>query len=319
LSVDSRRNVAAFPRYDLRQPIRVLRLLARRADSTRAPVLLVSWLAAAGAVAFVATVVVGAADAKAPSCPSAHPLAVPTGHHDPNVPLPHLKKANEDDEIVVSFDDSRNPGSASVPLDAPDWNSRMAPNYGLELVLGTSYLRRFRKNEIPATDPGLRGSMVALGGHHLALCLSVAPHDLSRVRPGRYISSLVVDASPEAQQLVNVPVELTFRASRWLAVGAALLGFLVGIIVKALSEAAAMQREQGLAPWDALTAYRKQLVFTLAVVLGAISGAFVFHAVYISNPVWGEKSGDVLTLFGLCFLAQLGSNEGINIVRRAVQ
>jgi hypothetical protein len=310
--------VAAVPMHDLRQPIRLFRLLARRAGSRRRSVLVVSWLAAAGAVALAATVVVGSAGAKTPPCPRAHPLAVPTGEHDPNVQLPTLKKSNEDDELEIPFDDSRDPDSASVPLDAPDWNERLAPRYGLELVLGTSYLRRSRKNEIPATDPGLRGSMLPLGAHRLALCLSVTPHELTRVRPGRYVSSLVVDASPEAQQLVTVPVELTFRASRWLALGVALLGFLLGIAVKVLSEAAAIQRERMIGAGDALSAYRKQLVFTLGVVLGAISGAFIFHRVYISNPVWGENSGDLLTLFGLCFLAQLGSNEGINIVRRAV-
>jgi hypothetical protein len=298
--------------------VRCLILAVLLVVSRRRPVLVFSWLAAAGATVFAAVVVVGTADAKAPPCRHAHPLAMPMGHHDPKVQLPTLKRTNEDDELMIPFDDSRGPDSASVSLNAPDLDATLAPRYGLELVLGTGYLRRSRRNEISATDPGLSGSMVPLGAQHFALCLSVAPHDLTRARPGRYVGSLVVDASPEAQQLVTVPVELTFRASRWLAVGAALLGFLLGIIVKAVSEAAAIQREGRLASGDALTAYRKQLVFTLSVALGAISGAFIFHRVYISNPVWGEKSGDVLTLFGLCFLAQLSSNEGINIVRRAV-
>jgi hypothetical protein len=113
-------------------------------------------------------------------------------------------------------------------------------------------------------------------------------------------------------------VTLTFRASRWLAVGVALLGVFVGLAVKALSEAAAGQRESGTGGWEALKAYRSQLSFYVTVILGIVAGAFVFQQVYISNGAWGASSSDFMKLFGLCFIAQLSSSEAVTVVRRAL-
>ena len=277
-----------------------------------------AWFGVVCAAGSAVAVVTGSAHAESAPCRNARALAVPEGERDPKVELPIVKKANENDRLLIEFGDSRDPDHARVPLTVFDWDKSMESRYGLEFTLGQGYLTRAGTNEISATEPGLLGGMVPLQENLFELCLSVLPKQLTGLGLGSYSSSLVVDAAPGAELLVSVPVELTFRASRWFALWVAILGYLLGVSAKVLSEAAAAQRAGQLGPWQALREYCKQLDFPLALLLGGVASAFVFRQVYVENPSWGATSDDILTLFGLCFVAQLSSNEAVSLVRRAV-
>ena len=114
---------------------------------------------------------------------------------------------------------------------------------------------------------------------------------------------------------------LTFRASRWLALGVALFGVSIGLALKALSEAAALQRDSGkhkngISGRQALKGSVFHLRFGLTVILGVVAAAFVFQRVYIRNGAWGASSSDFMELFGLCLVAQLSSSEAVAVIRR---
>jgi len=237
------------------------------------------------------------------------------------VDLPTLEQVDDDDELVIEFGDSRHPDFARVGLTVLGWDNKLRSKYGLELILGGGYLARKGRDEISSTDPGLAASMHPLGPNSMSrfeLCISIMPKRLTGLELGSYTSSLAVDAQPDGTVLVNVPLKLTFRASRWFALKIAILGYLLGVSAKLLSEAAAAQHKGQLGPWQAIRQYCKQLEFPLAVLIGGVASAYVFKQVYVDNPSWGATSGDIMALFGLCFIAQLSSNEGINMVRRAV-
>jgi hypothetical protein len=271
-----------------------------------------AWLGVVGAAAFAATIVTAAARAQTGSCPDDWQLTYTQGEYKQGVKLPSVS-ADEQDSIDVHFDDTGHDAAGSVLISIPDWKRSQQRHYGLVLKFAGGYLRADKK-KISSTDEHLFGNIVLAGQGLAELCLHVKKG--MAVHAGRYSGRLQVSAGRD-QVLTSVPVELTHRDSWAWAVVFALLGFLVGVTIKALSEAYAGQREQGLGPWEALRAYMQQLVFPLSVLLGLVATAFVFKQVYFDDRGWGGIGG-VMTLFGLCFVAQLSSNEGINLVRRAV-
>src|SRR5262249_12056277 len=229
-------------------------------------------------------------------------------------PKHELTPFQEDDSIDLHFDNTGHDVAASLDLQALEWIQSRLRHYGLELKIADGYLRS-GKDRIGVDS--LLGGIDVVRPDEAKLCLH-AKKGLYVPHAGRYASRLQVLAGKKHDKLVgSVSVALTHRDSRLLAVVVALLGVLFGLAVRALSEAAAGQREKKVGPWQALKAYGSQLDFWACVILGIVAGPFVFDQVFIRDPGWGGSSG-VLKLFGLCLVAQLSSNEGINIVRRAV-
>ena len=275
--------------------------------------LAVAWLGVVGAVGFAATVATANKGPGKSSCGGEWPIGFPKLYDPkPLTPPTELQPYQEGDSIALAFDDTHHDAAAYLDLQAANWNQSQLNHYGLVLKLAGGYLRA-GKDKIGVDR--LFASINVVRPDEAELCLH-APKGLHVPHAGKYASRLQVLGG--TNQLVgSVPVELTHRDSRLRAVGVALFGVLLGLTFKALSEAAAGQRERKVGPWRALKDYGSRLDFWACVILGIVVGAIIFDKVYIRDQGWGGSSG-VLTLFGLCFLGQLSSNEGINIVRRAV-
>jgi hypothetical protein len=234
--------------------------------------------------------------------------------------LPTLQVVGANDRIEIPFDDRWQTDAGSVRLSAAEWQDKLKKRYGLEIDFGTGYLSSGHRN-ISSTERGLDAGIVGVNRTQTELCLDVVPKELTDIKAGRYTGTISVMAGSDGRSLVSVPVTLTFRASRWLALGVALLGISVGLALKALSEAAAMQRENGdsaneLSGRRALRASILHPRFGATLILGLVAAAFVFQRVYIGDGAWGESSSDFMELFGLCFIAQLSSSEAVAVIRR---
>lgn len=264
---------------------------------------------------FAATVAMATKGGQTSSCRQEWPVGTPKLPLDQNAESPpnELTLLREDDSIELPFDDTGHDVTGSLDLNASGWLRSQLDHYGLELYFA-DYLRA-GKNRVGFDN--LFAGIDVVRKNEATLCLH-AQKGLHVPHAGRYVSRLQVLAGKNGDEVVgSVPVELTHRDSRLLAVLVALFGVLLGLTVRAFSEAAAGQRERQVGPWRALKDYGSRLDFWACVILGIVAGAFVFDRVYISDPGWGGSNG-VLKLFGLCLVAQLSSNEGINIVRRAV-
>jgi hypothetical protein len=276
-------------------------------------------LGTVGLVALLAAVVAGSAQARPGSCLRSHPL--PPGSRDPDS---LLLKTPEASAIVMHFGDSRSRSVSSVLVSA-DAGHLLPEDFtsetGLAIRLGDNYIRKDSDHWIASDDDGIAASLIPISSREMQLCVVVEPKAIGHLVPGRYKGTIfIVDA--KQVQLASLPVELTFRSSRWTAVEIALVGLLLGLAVRVLSEAAASQqaarrdrepltkrRALAKATWD-------DLGFWATALIALVAGWLVFDQVYDGNPVWGAGSGDVAKLVAICFIAQLSGNQGIDVIRR---
>ena len=287
-----------------------------RPESTRRRRLLLAatWVGLIGTVALLSSIVAGGASAQPASC--AKPAQLPPGSRDNRHKL--LLKAHEGESIAINFDDSRSRQVYSVLLSADAGQllpSDFASSSGLQAVAGDYYISRDGQHRISVnTGDQMRALLIPINPRELQLCVIVQPNANGGVEPGRYRGTLFV-VHDGNQELLSLPVELTFRASHWTGIEIALVAVLLGLLVKVLSEAAARQRQERTGPMRALKSYASELSFPVTLILAAIAGWLVFDQMYAGNPVWGANGSDITKLFAVCFIAQMSSNQGIDVIR----
>jgi hypothetical protein len=276
-----------------------------------------AWLGVVAAFVLVSTIVVGGAKAQPTSCTQPHRL--PAGSRSPTEQL--LLTAPDGEAVVLHFDDSRAPGVYSALLSA-DGGALLPGDFtsadGLGVRAGDSYIRKDSQHRISVNlGNQMTAKLIPISPHDVELCVRVQPNADGGVRPGRYKGTIFLVHGANQAQLATLPVELTFRASHWTGVEIAFIAVLLGLAVKVLSEAAVKQRQQQVAPLRALKDYMSELSFPVTLILAAVAGWLVFDQMYNNNPVWGANSGDTAKLFAICFIAQMSSNQGIDVIKNA--
>jgi hypothetical protein len=215
----------------------------------------------------------------------------------------------------MHFGDSRATRANSIELSA--FPRELIDTRGLRVKLGSGYLRDSDGRTISVNEQdGLYATLAVVNAHTLKLCVEVRPKEITLLHPGSYTGMINVVAGKDDAALVSVPVELTFRASRWNGTLIAILGVLLGLAVKVLSEAAAGQRATGVRARQALKSYVSQLSFPATLILAGVAGWLVFSQIYASDPDWGATSADTTKLLAGCFIAQMSSVEGIDLAKR---
>ena len=171
---------------------------------------------------------------------------------------------------------------------------------------------------LPARDSA--GNTSPSWGSHITqtgveVCIEIDA-SLIDAHPGRYAGSIGV-VGPDLDVGSTVPVEVTFRSSRFLAVAIAFAGVLLGLLVKMFTELAAANRSSQVTgvPRTA-PEYLKDWSFRAAIILGAIAGALGYVEIYAVDPTWGTSPTDWLKLFGTCFAFQLAGIGGVDLARR---
>jgi hypothetical protein len=278
-------------------------------------VLASTWLGAVAAVVLVTMIVAAGASARPASCSQPRPLpAVDRGA------APLLLKVANEEAIVMHFGDQGTQAVYPVHLSAnagPLVPRDFAGADALGVRIGETYFRKDRTHWIDLNHrDGLEARLIPVGPRDLELCVVVHPKAIGGLVPGRYTGTVFVVHTSDQAQLAALPVELTFRASRWTAIGIASLAVLLGLVVKALSEAAARQRHLHVSATRALKDYASELSFPVMLILAAIAGWLVFRQMYDGNPQWGASGGDTAKLFTVCFIAQMSGNQGIDVIRR---
>ncbi|HEY2218389.1 MAG TPA: hypothetical protein VGH35_03555 [Gaiellaceae bacterium] len=273
-----------------------------------------TWVGVLGTVVLLSSIVAGGAAAQPASC--AKPAHLPAGSRDSKHRL--LLTAREGDAIAINFDDSRSRQAYPILLSANAGQllpSDFGSSSGLQAGAGDYYISRDGQHRISVnTGDQMRALLIPINPHVLQLCVIVQPNADGGVEPGRYKGTILI-AHNGNQELLSVPIELTFRASHWTGIEIALVAVLLGLLVKVLSEAAARQRQEKTGAMRALKSYASELSFPVTLILAAIAGWFVFDQMYAGNPIWGSSGGDITKLFAVCFVAQMSSNQGIDVIR----
>jgi hypothetical protein len=285
----------------------------RRAKRPRL-LLAATWAGVLGTVALLSSIVAGGAAAQPASC--ARPAHLPPGARDAKHKL--ILTASEGEEVAIDFDDSRSRQAYTVLLSANAGQllpGDFDPSTGLQAVAGDYYITRDNQHRIAVnTGDQMRAFLIPISPRELQLCVVVRPNANGGVEAGRYKGTLFIVHNGN-QELLSLPVELTFRASHWTGIEVALIAVLLGLLVKIFSEAAARQRQEKTGPMRALKSYASELTFPVTLILAAVAGWLVFDQMYAGNPVWGAHGSDVTKLFAVCFIAQMSSNQGIDVIR----
>jgi hypothetical protein len=275
-------------------------------------VLCLAWLGAIATAAFVGLSLAPGAEARPRSCG-----AVPPPRQA--LPLPEaasgLVLEAGDSAFRLPFGQSRVADARRVKLSAHD--AELTSTRGLDVKLGSGYLHGKDGRTINLNDnDGLYATLRVVAAHTLELCVEVRPKEITEFHAGRYTGMVAVVAGKRQIAQVAVPVELTFRAPFRSGTMMAIIGVLLGLAVKAFSEAAAGQHASDRSAWQALRRYLSELTFPATVIVAGLAGWLVFSQTYTSNPIWGASSADATKLLAACFVAQLGSVEGINLAKR---
>jgi hypothetical protein len=292
-----------------------------------------AWLGLVGAVAAAGAIVSPAGSADASPCFGVSPqsAALPqfqlpgpagTGTGDQGDEEDSLqlvfKKLTEDTKFRLRFADSAAAKKREIYLSVSegqlpgrDWfniQERLNARIG-----GDSQTLRGPSDEFGPTGPGIQTRLERRSSRELGLCLRLDPSEL-HVPPGTYQGSLWV--ANEAEMLSAIDVEATFRGPWRKAAFFAFLGVFLGLVVKTLSEAAAIARTTGTRAREALRIYTSRLEFLVLVILAVIAGTFIYVVQYLHDPDWGADGTDTLRLFATCFVVQLGSSEALSVVSR---
>lgn len=182
----------------------------------------------------------------------------------------------------------------------------------------SNYLRSNNWTILPARDStGLTTPRVLsriTPTHAVEVCVEIDAHAVG-AHPGHFVGSVGL-VGDDLDVGSTVPVDVTFRASREVAIVLAFAGVALGLLVKMLTELAAANRSRS--GTLSIRAYLRDWSFLAAVVLGAITGWLGYVEIYGADPVWGDSNSDWLKLFGTCFAFQLASIGGIDLARRLV-
>jgi hypothetical protein len=280
-----------------------------------------AWLGLVGAVAAAGAIVSPAGSADASPCFGVSPQSstlpqfqlpgpAGTGTGDQGDEEDSLqlvfKKLTEDTKFRLRFADSAAAKKREIYLSVSegqelpgrDWfnkRERLNARFG-----GDSQTLRGPSDEFGPTGPGIQTRLERISSRELGLCLRLDPSEL-HVPPGTYQGSLWV--AHEAEMLSAIEVEATFRGPWRKAAFFAFLGVFLGLVVKTLSEAAAIARTS-------------RLEFVVLVILAVIAGTFIYVAQYLHDPDWGADGTDTLRLFATCFVVQMGSSEALSVVSR---
>lgn len=275
-----------------------------------------AWFGVLGAVAATGAIVPSAGSADSPFCPGAESDGLPTPPGDAH-PL-HLVVAQPAEGTVfrLRFGDSPTALRQQIFLaldDGQEVPSGLNDQERLNARFGGPGWLRGPNRVIGPTGPGIQTFLERRSSHELGLCLRLDPAVL-HVPPGSYEGSFGVAYKSEMLSAVNV--EATFRGPWRKAAFFAFLGVFLGLIVKTLSEAAAIARTGGIRAREALRIYMSRLEFPVIVILAAIAGTFVYVVQYLHDPDWGAEGTDTLRLFATCFVVQMGSSEALSVVSR---
>ena len=183
----------------------------------------------------------------------------------------------------------------------------------LNARFGDTQTLRGPSGDIGPTGAGIQTRLERRSSRELGLCLRLDPSEL-HVPPGSYHGSLWV--AHETEMLSAIEVEATFRGPWRKAAFFAFLGVFLGLVVKTLSEAAAIARTTGAGSREAVRIYTSRLEFLVLVILAVIAGTFIYVVQYLHDPDWGADGTDTLRLFATCFVVQMGSSEALSVVSR---
>lgn len=280
-----------------------------------------AWLGVAAAVAAAGTIVPSARTADSAGCPDAEREAGVEARRDLGEAPPEqgelIFDVDDDAKFRLQFDDSQSALKDEILLvvvtDQLVPRKGLNSEYGLNARFGGSYALRGPRRNIGVRGSGIQKSLVRFSGREIGLCLRLDPA-LLKVPPGSYSGSLGVAFGTEIR--ASVPVEASFRAGWLKAAFLAFLGVLLGLVVKVLSEAAAIARTRSTGAGEALRIYTSRLEFPVIVILAAITGTFVYVAQYLHDPDWGADGTDSLRLFSTCFVLQMGSSEALAVLSR---
>jgi hypothetical protein len=292
-----------------------------------------AWLGLVGAVAAAGAIVSPAGSADASPCfqVSLQSASLPqfqfpgpagTGNGDQDdeegsLP-PVFNEPAKDTMIKLRFADSAAAKKQEIylsvtkgqELPGSDWFNNQER---LNARFGDHQTLRGPSDDIGPTGPGIQTRLERRSSRELGLCLRLDPSEL-HVPPGTYQGSLWV--ALETDMLSSIDVEATFRGPWRKAAFFAFLGVFLGLVVKTLSEAAAIARTTGTRAREALRIYTSRLEFMVLVILAVIAGTFIYVVQYLHDPDWGAGATDTLRLFATCFVVQMGSSEALSVVSR---
>ena len=272
----------------------------------------VAWLGAVGAVALASTVVVAGANAQTTSCSSARHLP----NSDKPRRTPPTLSAADGAGIVMRFDDSLARDSYFVPLslyaDLGMTSADFVPPNGFDVLFAGGYLRRDAGHRIAPYDDGVKVTLIPVTPRRLDLCLAVDPSQIRGLAPGTYRGTAAVvwgsDKHPGiGPRGVDVPCFALVRDR----------GRLRGRRARSRREGVVGRGRESTRRDSAASSiedYVSRLTFPAMLILAAVAGLLAFLQMYGGSPDWGASDGDT-PLFALCFIAQMSTNEGIDVTR----
>jgi len=284
-----------------------------------------AWFGVVGAVIIAATIVPSARSADAAGCPNAEREP----GVEPAFPESAFREVADDadiwfddpsDELILQFDDSRTAQKDEVILVTVQGQEIPASGLNEEGGLiarfgGSQRLKGPGRHKLGPSERGIQKSIARESAHDLSLCLRIDPGQI-KIAPGTYSGMLGVAYGDHMEMRASVPVVVSFRHGWLKAAVLVFLGVLLGLVVKILSEAAAIARTKGIGSREALRIYTSQLAFPVVVILSIIAGVFVYVVQYLHDPDWGADATDSLRLFATCFVLQMGSSEALGVVSR---
>jgi hypothetical protein len=279
-----------------------------------------AWVGAIVAVTLVASSVTADASASGRCAPRATPLSS-AANPKKKKKKKHVFLKTEGEGFRVRFDDSRGARADVVSLTTAEGShGKLAPGDSLDASMSI-YLRSGDGVMFPGYDDSGHPSPSAMivgitPSGDVDVCVQIDAGVSTGERPGTYTTSVGV-TGPDLDYPSAIPVVVTFRSSRLVAIGFALGGVLIGLLVKMFTELGASQSLPNGAP-RSVREYIRNWSFPTAIILGAISGWLGYVEIYQSDSVWGVSSTDWLRLFGTCFVFQLAGIGAIDLGRRLV-
>jgi hypothetical protein len=221
--------------------------------------------------------------------------------------------SSEAEGFRLRFDDARGVASDVVVLSNLRPDVSLAPGDRIQAEI-SGYLTSGDRPIYPsAMNPHVEVVRITPAGN-VEICFELDADHVSGAHPGEYAGTVFVSGEDLAVQTA-IPVAVTFRSSRSLALSLAFAGVLLGLLVKMFTELAAARRGPP-GPPRSLRQYVAQWTFPAALILGAIAGWLGYVQNYDGSAVWGSKSADTFKLFATCFAFQLGTVGGMDLARR---
>ena len=228
-----------------------------------------------------------------------------SGPEPKNAPTTKLDRGTK--VFDLRFDDGRGAKSRNRSLSATPPLTDITPiNAQVEEDLVTSEDRTISPGE------GLTVTKDITGSGKLAVCVAIAPKEVTDLHAGSYIGDVVISAP--GGEAVSVPIEATFRSSSKRAWAIALGGAFGGLLLKVASELAAGKRKR--ATWKSLRAYFRHWSFLSTLVATPVLAGVGYYTLYADNATWGALQRDEWKLFVTCVGFQLGGVGLVEILKK---